>query len=250
MNSLHRLHAVALAVTLLLLSSGVGQAAGDIVPYSGQPAQSAGPIATLVEPPTCDAGNYGLAAFLIQDWTQIGDRYRYYFTGDDGCGMCSIGFQPGALGFTAQLLYPGTYTFELLFAEALPPSETECAVVGNPVCTSGEFDIFVNPGGLYEISVPVDCPCALGGIEDYYVELRVVGFVPAGPSGFELRLALDDTPIPCSSFQVLAQDIGVDLGTVLGAALPGKLLFWANSSCCELPIPIEEQSWGAWKSRF
>lgn len=236
---------------ILLATMSMSAAAGSrSVPYEGPPAEPAGPSAKLLDPTGCTAGNYGLASFIIMDWTNLGHRYRYYFTGNDGCDTCPIGFQPESLGFTAQLLFPGTYTFELSFAVALPPSDTECAVVGASVCSSGEFEVFVNPGGLYEITQAVACPCALGGTEDYYVELRVVAFQPLGPSGFELNLALDDEYVPCTSMQVMGQDIGIDLADVLGETPPGSLLFWATSSCCQLPVSSGGQSWGSLKSRF
>jgi len=237
---------------VLLLASGMGclhtaparaERTVTVVPLTETNFRSVSPDGVFTKVTDCQVGNLNSIAWAVGEWAASPEAYYQNFTPSDGCGVCDTGFQVNAIHFFVQTA--GVCAIDLsvgLYGTDF--TNPDCPIPGLFDCMSNNFTVNLTGAGVWDINVPVNCPCAdvtyLSAIGVEIVEYRCE--VPLDPS-----LITDNFPVNCTSWN----DYGAGMVDLVGeAGFPGNLLLFADVECCEPSIGIEDGSWGRVKGLY
>ncbi len=109
-----------------------------------------------------------------------------------------------------------------------------------------EESITVTAPGFYKVTLtePVDCGCI---IAEYTQGLHVGNIYMGGHWGSKLFLVTDDESGLCPDYKV-NPSMGFMWYNEINAL--GKIIMWADATCCENPVAIESHGWGSLKARY
>jgi hypothetical protein len=228
---------------LSVVSTSFAQREADPVPITIERAE----VVRLAEPlhtPQCKVGNDAVAAWAIPGFILPPEEYKVAFTTDEGCELCSLGLQISAVHIALYTEQPCELLLQATFSDLDPFADPACNSPGEDQCESVTYSAQLPGAGAYDISIPVSCGCA-DRTYAFAVGVRILSATCAG--GTVPALLADDDPSVCRVWN----DYGFgwdDLVTLYG--FPGDLLLWADVQCCDNPIALDPESWGAIKSLF
>ena len=207
---------------------------------------------TILTPPGDGVvGNLNDPGFAISDWLVGDEAYKYLFNPSLQLPDCQVGFSLLSVHILLQFPDDPTYTYPIDFTaygdlESAEFDETTgCYVPGPEECVGPAVTFTIDQPGLYDIELPMDCPCAyLYGPDGvpymYFLSVHFVGPIMA-------QLVTDVTPVGCTSYNNWG-DGWFDLVNDIG--FPGELIMYGDVNCCSDPVAVEEKSWGDIKSLF
>lgn len=207
---------------------------------------------TILTPPGDGVvGNLNPPAQAIGGWLVGDEVYKYLFNPSEQLPNCPVGFNLLSVHMLLQFsddpseVYPQEFSLYGDLETAVYDDALGCYVPGPEECAGPLVTITIDQPGLYDIEVPMDCPCAFiygsdGTAFMYMLSMHFVGPVSAA-------IITDDIPVGCTSWNNWGQG-WFDLVTDIG--FPGELSMYGDVNCCSDPVAVEEKSWGDIKSLF
>lgn len=244
MRTLSRMSVFVLAVSLLLAAPALAERTATAVPLTHTILQSATPDGSPAKVPAgCQVGNLNSPAWAIPGWAFPPEAYFLNFLPLDSCPNCGLGFNVTAVHFYVQTDGPCEIDLSVgLYGTDF--SDPNCPLPGPSDCVSPYYTVTLNAAGLWDVNIPVDCPCA---DPNYLYALGVDILDYRCDSGAYPDIITDDFPTNCTSWNEYG--LGpVDL--VADAGFPGNLIMFADTQCCEPAVGLEESSWGRVKGLY
>ena len=193
---------------------------------------------------TCLVGNLNPPAWVVSDFVLPQEEYKLVFRSRGTCANCLFGFDVDRIHVYLVTHAPCEITMGLDL-EHTATVAPDCEGPGDEWCNSGPWQVLLPDSGAWDVSFPLNCPCL--SQRSYLLSLYIEDF--SCGNGTRPALVTDASPHLCTNWN----DIGTgwyDLYAEWPTAWPGDLLFWANASCCEHPVPLEETTWGAIKALY
>jgi len=194
-------------------------------------------------PAPCQVGNLNPINFAIPGFALPPEEYALIFDPQAGCSNCPIGVQVNNIHIFMRTSVPCDIQLEVGLRTvgsgdpACPESSPDASA-----CLSGVYNVSLPSANVWDIALPIDCPCA----DPNYLYALTVNYVSSSCLP-EPDLITDMFPSTCTSWN----DFGSGwLDIVATYGFPGNLSFYADAVCCEPAIPTDDSSWGAIKGLF
>lgn len=196
--------------------------------------------------PACELGNLEPIAFAITDWVLGNEKYATIFTAEPtSCSICTEGLTVEGANLVMQFGaddVPATFDARIGFGEALWDENLNCFLPGATICESSVYTITIDVPGLYNISLPMDTPCACAEFGyNYTIEFE---FLTTATTPYDV--VTDASPVGCTSYN----DFGSGWVDLLSFGFPGEVSLKALMACCSNPVSTEDSTWGSIKSMF
>jgi hypothetical protein len=187
----------------------------------------------------CVVGN-SYANWAISGWAIPPEEYALVFEPLATCSVCPVGFDINTIHVVVQVEAACDIYMSVDVEEAAGPDT--CLSPGPELCRSDDYEVNLSSAGVYDIGLPIDCPCLWSG----WTYLLSFHFDAIYPESAEIQIVTNDYPTVCTSWN----DWGsgwYDL--VADAGFPGNLTIYADAECCETS-GAEPTSWGMTKRLF
>jgi hypothetical protein len=193
---------------------------------------------------TCMVGNLNEPAWIIRDFMLPQEEYKLVFRSQGTCANCIFGFDVDRIHVLLETREACTITMSM-DVEGSVNLVPGCDGPGEEWCVTESYYVMLPDSGAYDIGIPINCPCLAR--RTHLLSLRIENFSCA--TGSRPSIITDGSPHLCTNWN----NIGTgwyDLLAEWPDQWPGDLLFWADASCCEQPVPVEKSTWGAIKSLY
>jgi hypothetical protein len=242
---MHRYMTQLLSVFMLLVFSAMSvHAEREVTVRAVDPAEIGLIVNGLVDPSsTCQVGNMNEPVWSVGNFLLPPEEYKLTFRTWGTCAVCNLGFRVTQI----HVLLETTEACDVTIAMDVEQAEQVgpyCWGPGVEWCNTGLIDVTIENAGLWDISLPISCPCL--SQRRYLLSLEFNNYSCA--TGSMPALVTDGSPMLCYNWN----DIGTGWYDLYGQwpTWPGNLLFRAEASCCSPPVPIEQRTWGTIKSLY
>jgi len=184
--------------------------------------------------------------FVIQDFLFAPEGYKVAVDPTEQCLTCPLGFKVTDIHIALQVNQPCSIVLSTDLEDALFPDGADCPEPGVVDCFSQSFQVDLPGAGLFDVSIPIDCPCAYKEYT-YFIGVFIESY-SCQDGSFIPELVTNNTPHACANYNNFGEG-WVDLVSEF-PTWPGDVLIWANSECCDQPVGAESKSWGAIKGLY
>ncbi|UCG51566.1 MAG: hypothetical protein JSW58_15490, partial [Candidatus Latescibacterota bacterium] len=130
----------------------------------------------------CQVGNLNPPAWAINNFLLPPEEYKLAFDAMTTCAICyDAPFTNGFMVHTVHVLLQTAEACSVLMAvdveEAVYPTSPDCPEPGPVWCSSGLFLVVIPGAGLWDIGLPISCPClATNGRFEYLLSFYLEAF--------------------------------------------------------------------------
>ena len=192
----------------------------------------------------CQVGNLNAPAWAIPGFILPPEEYKLVFDPSATCGNCPMGFDVSTVHVLLQTSSACDIVMAVDVEEVTYSADSLCLMPGPEWCNSGLFTVALPQAGVWNIGLPIDCPCL------FTQNMFLLSFQIQSVSCATVPDLITDAGPPslCTNWNNYGTG-WIDLVATF-TGWPGDLIFFADAECCSPPVPTEEKTWGQIKSLY
>ncbi len=220
---------VAVAALVVLDGGRVTSAAevksrAEFQPIDGATVRSLTAGASSNSAEACQVGNLNTPAWAILSFVAPPEEYKLVFDPQTTCPECPAGILVNTIHVLLRTSQACDIQMAVDVEDAAFPNNPACAEPGPVRCNSGLFVVSLPSDGLWDISLPITCPCLSSAqLALLSVQIENSSCLP------EPDLIIDSLPTACTNWNNFGSGWS-DL--VSDYSFPGNLNFFADADCC------------------